>query len=72
MRALILALAGGLALAASVQAAPLAPQLKAIELGAALPMELVGGGCGWGWHRNYWKDRWGNLRRGRCVKDWWR
>ena len=34
------------------------------------PIELVFGSCGWGWHRNYWKDRWGNLHRGRCVRDW--
>ena len=71
MRALILTFALGLALAASAQAALLAPQPAAIELDAAPLAELVSGGYGWGWHRNYWKDRWGNLRRGRCVKDWW-
>ena len=72
MRTLILAFAAGIVLAASAHAAPPAPQSKAIELGTAPPVELVGGGCGFGWHRNYWKDRWGNLRKGRCVKDWWR
>jgi hypothetical protein len=35
------------------------------ELGSpgGRPIELVSGGCGWGWHRNYWKDRWGNPPR---------
>ena len=28
-------------------------------------------GCGWSWHRHHWKDRCGNLRWGRCVRDWW-
>ena len=72
MRALIYAVVGGLVLAAVARAAPLSPKPASIELGSAPPIELVGGGCGFGWHRNYWKDRWGNLRKGRCVKDWWR
>jgi len=72
MRALILAFAAGLAVAASAQATFVAPQPEAMERRAPPAIELVAGGCGWGWHRNYWKDRWGNLRRGRCVKDWWR
>jgi hypothetical protein len=71
MRVLILACGWCLALAAPTQAAPLTSRTVTIELSAP-PVELVAGGCGWGWHRNYWKDRWGNLRRGRCVKDWWR
>jgi len=24
-----------------------------------------------GRHRHEWEDRWGNLRRGRCVRNWW-
>jgi hypothetical protein len=69
MRALILAFVFGLALSASAQAAPHAPYPASIELGAAPPIELVGGGCGWGWHRHHWQDRWGNWHWGRCVPD---
>jgi hypothetical protein len=59
MRAIILALAGGLALAASAQAAGLAPPLTPTELRAASPLELATEGCGWGWHRAHWQDHWG-------------
>jgi len=48
MRALIVALAGGLALVASTQAAPLAPNPASIELGAAPPVELIRDRCGRG------------------------
>jgi len=48
MRALILTFALGLALAASAQAALLAPQPAAIELDAAPLAELVSGGWGGG------------------------
>jgi hypothetical protein len=58
MHALILAFACGLALAASAQAAPLAPSPGSIELVVAPPVELVAG-CGWGWHRVHWQDHWG-------------
>jgi hypothetical protein len=90
MRALILAVALGLAFAASARAAPLAPKmldpatylldqewaplsndLRSLSLVGPPPVELVSGGCGWGWRRHYWRDRWGNLRPGRCVKNWW-
>src|SRR5262249_12556028 len=56
MRALILALAIGLALAASVQAAPLAHQPAAIEPDVARPIELIDHACGWGLHRVHWQD----------------
>jgi hypothetical protein len=59
MRALILALVGGLALAISAKAAPLAPDAASIELRAGPPFELVDQGCGWGWHRVHWQDHWG-------------
>jgi hypothetical protein len=58
MRASILAFVGGLALAASAQAVPLAPNPGSIELVVAPPVELVAG-CGWGWHRVHWQDQWG-------------
>jgi hypothetical protein len=35
----------------------------------APPVELVAGGCGWGWHRHPWRDRWGNWHWGRCVPN---
>jgi hypothetical protein len=46
MRTLTLAIAVGLALAVSAQAAPLAPNRASVEA-AAPPVELVAGGCGW-------------------------
>jgi hypothetical protein len=58
--AAILAFAGGLALAVSAQAAPLALTPSTLELRAGPPIELVDEGCGWGWHRRQWQDRWGN------------
>jgi hypothetical protein len=60
MRGLILAFAAGLTLAASAQAALLAPYPASIELGAAPPVELVRDGCGRGGHRTSWRDQWGN------------
>jgi hypothetical protein len=51
MRALTLAFAAGLTLAASVQAAPLAPQPNAIELSATTPRNWspeAAGGAGTG------------------------
>jgi hypothetical protein len=69
MRVLVFVIVRGLVLAASAQAAPLAPRQQS-TLGGSPPVELVSGGCGWGWHRNYWKERWGNLRQGRCVRNW--
>ena len=43
--------------------APLSNDLRSPSLVGPPPVELVSGGCGWGWHRHYWRDRWGNLRR---------
>jgi hypothetical protein len=56
---MILAFVLGLALAASAQAAPLAPKPAAIELGTAPPIELIDHGCGRDWHRVNWQDHWG-------------
>jgi hypothetical protein len=69
MRASILTFAIGLALAASAQAAPLAPNPASIELGAAPLVELVRDGCGRGWHRTHWRDQWGNWQWGDCVPN---
>jgi hypothetical protein len=42
---------------------PLSRKLGVTELGAAPPVELVAGGCGWGGHRrHHWRDRWGYWR----------
>jgi hypothetical protein len=59
MHAMILAFAVGLTLAASAQAAPLAPNPASIEPSTAPPIELVDHACGWGWHRVHWRDHWG-------------
>jgi hypothetical protein len=67
MRALMLALGAGLALAASAQATPLSPKPTAVELGAAPAFELVRDGCGRGWQRTHWRDQWGNWQWGDCV-----
>jgi hypothetical protein len=51
MRAVILAFAAGIALAASAQAAPLSLKPAEIELGTDVAIELARDGCGRGWHR---------------------
>jgi hypothetical protein len=58
--------------AVSVQAAPIVVPAKriAIELGAAPPIELVRQGCGWGWHRGGWRDRWGYWHWEHCIPNW--
>lgn len=68
MRALILALVGGIALTASTQGAPLAPNPE-LALDTAPPVELAGQACGWGWHRARWRDQWGYSHWGDCVPD---
>jgi hypothetical protein len=68
MRAVIVAFVGGVVLAGmSAQAAPLPPKSSPIELRAGPPVELVAGGCGWGWHRTHWRDHWGYWHWGQCV-----
>ena len=69
MRALILALAGGLGLATSAHAAPLTPNHVSTEFGAKPSIELARDGCGRGWHRNRWRDEWGNRRWGHCIPN---
>jgi len=69
MRALILALVLGLALAASAQAAPLAPQPAMIELGEAPPVQPVRYGCGRGWHRDRWRTQSGYWQWGHCIPN---
>jgi hypothetical protein len=69
MRALVVGIIAGIALAASAstQAAPLSPNPASIELGATPPIELVSQGCGLGWHRVRWQDHWGYWHWGHCV-----
>jgi hypothetical protein len=70
MRTAIVALVavfGLMALAASGSAAPAAPRAIAV---AAPAIVLVRDGCGPGWHRQAWRDRWGNWRN-RCVPNRW-
>ena len=60
MRALVIAFAGGLAVAPAALAAPLAPEPASNKLSSAPPVELVAWGCGWGWHPVRWQDHWGH------------
>jgi len=70
MRAVILAVVCGLALAATpLQAAPVPTKALPGELGVAPPVEPVRDGCGRGWHRHHWRDQWGYWRGGDCVPD---
>jgi len=56
------------AFAVSLQAAPLpANKGTAAELGGTPIIELLRQGCGWGWYRARWVDRWGYVHWGRCV-----
>jgi hypothetical protein len=72
MRTIVSTLAGLVALAAvSADAAPLALAKSTVaELGISPPLELVRDGCGHGWHRHHWLDRWGYWHWGRCVPNW--
>ena len=69
MRALIIAIALGLALTTSAQAAPLPPMPTRIELRAAPFIKLVRDGCGRGWHRDRWRDHSGDWHWGDCVPN---
>jgi cyanophycinase-like exopeptidase len=73
MRALTIVFVGGVALAAtSAQAAPLAPRPQSqAPIDVAPPIKLVAEGCGWGWHRHHWIDRWGHWHWGHCVPNHW-
>jgi len=72
MRTMIATLAGLTVLVAvSVQAAPLPPaKATPAKLSTVPPIELVRQGCGWGWHRGGWRDRWGYWHWGRCYPNW--
>ena len=68
MRTIVGTFVGLLALSAvSVQAAPIATKVMRAELGAPPSIELVRQGCGPGWHRTHWRDRYGYWHWGRCV-----
>jgi len=69
MRRVILAFVGGLALAASTQAAPVWRNTAGIEFGAAPPIELVRDGCGRGWHLSRWRDQWGYWHSDHCIPN---
>ena len=69
MRAPVLAIATGLALAAvSTQAATLSPNNEnRLPLGATLSFSLGNDACGDGWHRSLWRDWRGDWWWGPCV-----
>jgi hypothetical protein len=54
----------------SAQAAPIATRPMQPEIAAAPPIKLVRQGCGWGWHRRGWRDRWGYWHRDGCRPNW--
>ena len=67
MRVLLAVFLGSIAFAAiSVEAAPVPAKPGLVDIGAAPPIELVAQGCGWGWHRAHWRDRWGYWHWGSC------
>jgi hypothetical protein len=72
MRAMIATLAGLVALTSvSAQAVPLAPaKAFPVQFGAGSSIELARQGCGWGWHRGHWRDRWGYWHWGGCYRNW--
>jgi len=55
--------------ALSAQAAPIPSKATIVELGTVEPIEQVAQGCGWGWHRHHWRDRWGYWHSGHCVPN---
>jgi hypothetical protein len=70
MRAVILAVVCGLALAATpLQAAPVPTKALPGELGVGRSLELVRDGCGRGGHRTRWRDQWGFWHWGDCVPN---
>jgi hypothetical protein len=70
MRVSVATLVGLMALAAtSVQAAPIPVKPTQVSLGPSPLIELVAQGCGWGWHRAHWRDRWGYWHWEHCVPE---
>jgi len=55
----------------SGQAAPTAPATASEVTTAASEFTLVAGGCGPGWHRQGWRDRYGRWHV-RCVRNGYR
>jgi hypothetical protein len=51
--------------------APLPNDPPSLASVGAPPVELVAGGCGWGWHRHHWRGRWGYWHWGHCVPNGW-
>ena len=69
LRAIILAAAGAIALAAVPASAAPNPH-QAAGLDGASSVQLVAQGCGAGWHWHYgWRDAYGNWHPGRCVPN---
>jgi hypothetical protein len=68
LRAIIGTFAGLLAFTVvSAQAAPIATRPIQAKIAAAPSIELVRQGCGPGWHRTGWRDRYGYWHWGRSV-----
>jgi hypothetical protein len=63
----LVAVIGFMASPVSVRAAPAVPH-DGLMTGPAGPMLEIRDGCGLGWHRVGWRDRWGYWRS-RCVPN---
>jgi hypothetical protein len=69
MRLVVAAVVGVFALAmVPVEAAPIVVKSAPVQVGAAPSVELVAGGCGIGFHRGRWRDRWHHWHW-RCVPN---
>jgi len=69
--AALIAFFGLTAIPLSAQAAPTAPAAPVEFTGAASELTLVRYGCGPGWHRQRWRDRYGRWHV-QCVRNGYR
>jgi hypothetical protein len=69
MRLILAALVAALPLVGGpASAAPQFAMPQRSELGTAAPLRLAAGGCGIGFHRQRWRDRYGRWHL-RCVPN---
>ncbi|HJU16987.1 MAG TPA: hypothetical protein VJ770_11015 [Stellaceae bacterium] len=73
MRLVLAAFAAGLLFTAGpASATPQFPVTGKTVPGITAHLEQVRQGCGLGWHRRMWRDRWGRWHWGRCVPNGYR
>ena len=73
MRIIIATCAGLVALSTiSAQATPL-PLSKAVPTQLTIsPIVPAANGCGYGYRRGHWQDKWGRWHLGHCIPKTWR